>query len=880
MLNAAVEKARTPDRPQTLLILDQFEEVLSRLDDSQSRERLGHYLRTAISSGWRIVVGVRKEYVADIQEIAKQLDRRITLDEDIFNVRNFDMAEAANVIGECAARDSIQCSTELRLLIAGDLAINKQVRPPDLQIVCYSLCEDMTVERYREEGRATGLRAKFVAEMMDLAGNPNLTRGILRDLCDIPNEKKHAPRTSAEILASISVNHPHATVDSVAGVLEHLAEAYIVLKTSATPARWLLVHDYLVEPIKLATEAAETKRESLLAELGSFRAALARDRRLVIPVEKVREIRRNLPQQLISDRVTRNLLRRSSIIGYGKPLGLNLSIVFASLFSVILLTAQWDVWQPIGDASRDVIGLASRDMPLRAWRTTSSEGSKIIISLFGNYERADASQFSVWDTDVGREVGKHSDVKSSGALPNLGPYAAADSVDENRYLWSYNAATGEIRRWDGDKEVDWRHIAPRESRPGAGFVISQFQPAQPQDGVIFERERCTADTPSCIGILLPKSTLNTRSSWREITRASISPDGRAEPGSKELMFFTKNARGWAVSNTTGRTRVTIWPADMTQPLCTSTFDDPMFLVGVSELDGSEYAGFYAPASRQLHMLSTAIEAVPGERACNDVTDTWPGQPGESVASSAVGEALPGISEVLSTPKHFLLRQDELTRTIIWPIQIVQGKFEKPIIASNVAPRVGRAFVWTTGSSTSIWPANRDTVTSLPLAGLSASDQISFDENFGHMLRTNAAGHADLFKIALDTNEGARSVLAIKESGFTNFHFSHDQKAIIGRRRGGELFGWSLNGDTLGALGGIGSRVVWSAYDADCERMLIWTDEGQMLDWRRGIQMPLLGFFPANDCPGSPTRLSGAIRNARIETKNSPLSASVRPEPRF
>jgi hypothetical protein len=346
------------------------------------------------------------------------------------------------------------------------------------------------------------------------------------------------------------------------------------------------------------------------------------------------------------------------------------------------------------------------------------------------------------------------------------------------------------------------------------------------------------------------------------------------------MFFTKKARGWIVSNTTGRTRVTIWRADMTQQLCTSTFDDPMYLVGVSELDGSEYAGFYAPSSRQLHMLSTAIEALPGERGCKDVTDTWPVQPGESVASSASGEALPGISQVLATPRHFLLRQDEPTRTIIWPIQIVQGKFERPIIASNVAPRVDRAFVWTAGSRTSIWPATRDTVTSLTLASLSASDRVSFDENFGYMLRANAVGQADLFKISLDQSGGARSVLAISENGFTSFDFSRDQKAIIGRRRGGQLFGWSLNGDALGALGEVGSNIIWSAYDADCERMLIWTNEGQMLDWRRGIQMPLLGFFPANNCTLSPTDTTSAIRNASIKMRDLPFSARVGSDARF
>src|SRR5262249_27783732 len=93
---------------------------------------------------------------------------------------------------ECAEQDGIVPDQDLPELIADDLAMNGRIRPADLQIVCTALSGDLTVERYRSEGRAAGLRSRFLKSVIEISGDAVLARTVLRALCDIPNNKKSA----------------------------------------------------------------------------------------------------------------------------------------------------------------------------------------------------------------------------------------------------------------------------------------------------------------------------------------------------------------------------------------------------------------------------------------------------------------------------------------------------------------------------------------------------------------------------------------------------------------------------------------------------------------------------------------------------------------
>jgi uncharacterized membrane protein len=74
-ITASAARSGAPSNSGTFLLLDQFEEVLSIVDDPNARRLFGDKLRSALDSQWRIVIGLRKEHLADLQEITRQLGR-------------------------------------------------------------------------------------------------------------------------------------------------------------------------------------------------------------------------------------------------------------------------------------------------------------------------------------------------------------------------------------------------------------------------------------------------------------------------------------------------------------------------------------------------------------------------------------------------------------------------------------------------------------------------------------------------------------------------------------------------------------------------------------------------------------------------------------
>ncbi|MBS0422334.1 MAG: ATP-binding protein [Proteobacteria bacterium] len=840
----------------TLLILDQFEEALLQLTDSDSRRSMGDAIATALASDWKIVIGIRKEYLSDLQDVARALNLRITLAEDIFNVRNFDATEAAAVIEECALRDGIACSKVLCDEIAEDLATNGEVRPPDLQIVCDSLRRQMTIDRYRERGRATGLRAAFLTETMALAGPPELTRSILRQLCDIPNNKKSRdPLTLNELVERVAAGAGKAaTSEAVQAILTNLADAYILVRLgTAELPRWSLIHDYFVEPIKLATEDAETRRESSMAELDFYLAKMVVNKKTVIPLARLRDIKRGAPKHVLEAADTRKLLFRSIVIGYGKPIGLNVLVGALAIVSVLMLGTEWHVWRSMGNAS--IVGGDTNpsEAGLSAWGMASDSGSRIIVASEGDYNHPENRAVSVWDAESGQEIGEYSGSESS-IVSNYLTSLWSPAPSARFYLWSYKPGNGELKRMAGGKTADWSHIIPVAARPGPGFSISLLQPPDPSGGVVFEDFQCQESSTSCMGIFFPATD-----SYREITRQSIAPSGSPATGSgshapvQDSMFFTAGSKGWLARSPDGHARITLWRADMQNLLCDFSTEGSVVLIGVLELNGMVYAALYSPSQQQLHTISASVESIKYAGACPDKVADWP----------KTLTLQPGLVQMLLTPNHFLLRQDEPTKTVIWPIDPVAGKFSDPITAQNVAPRVDGAFVWTLegGSDAGIWLPNRDAFFKVAGLGLASTDRVIINEQGDHLLRTTKEGRGELWRITTSSRT-ADLVLQFKGSGFTSFNFSHNQKAVIGRRRGGQLFGWSLDGQKLGPLGDLGSNMIWSSYDPKCDRMLIWTAEGEILDWRRGIAAPLLGFFPENRC--------GALTKGNVRTaKSSP-----------
>jgi hypothetical protein len=158
--------------------------------------------------------------------------------------------------------------------------------------------------------------------------------------CDIPNNKKAPEPLAADAIAArarAAAPGERATTGAVTAVLQALEQARIVVATgNADVPGWSLIHDYLVEPIKLATEEQTTRSETAVARLDYFVARAQTVSGTVIPPPDLRQIRRDAPPAAILQLTARRLIRRSLLIGYGKPAGAIFGAALATMVLVVM----------------------------------------------------------------------------------------------------------------------------------------------------------------------------------------------------------------------------------------------------------------------------------------------------------------------------------------------------------------------------------------------------------------------------------------------------------------------------------------------------------------------------------------------------------------
>ena len=142
--------------------------------------------------------------------------------------------------------------------MATDLAIEGRVSPTELQIVCAALSGEFTKERYRSSGAARGLLSYFVHDVISVAGNPNLTKSVLRTLCGYHSKTHLREALSPGYIAKMAdadTTGTRAKGEEVISVLKTLEQVRVVMSiNNRSGLVWSLTHDYLVEPIRRIIE--------------------------------------------------------------------------------------------------------------------------------------------------------------------------------------------------------------------------------------------------------------------------------------------------------------------------------------------------------------------------------------------------------------------------------------------------------------------------------------------------------------------------------------------------------------------------------------------------------------------------------------------------
>ena len=815
-----------------VLILDQFEELLSRLPIA-AREALGDKLREALAENWRVVVGIRKDFLAELKEVAARLGRPLSL-QDTFILRNFDVSEAAQVIRECAARDHISIDDELPDLIAADLTVDGAVRPPDIQIVCEVLQSEMTVDKYRRERRASGLRSRFIKDTVELTGDPVLARAVLRELCDLPNNKKRPDPVGVAALvekARTSAPGERATLKSVEEVLTSLYHSYVVVRIKRSDETlWSLIHDYIVEPIKLATEEQATRSEAAGAELDYFLSEVANGRIRTIPLPRLTEIKSHAPPAQLSQNAARRLIRRSTFWGYARPTLLVTAIAVASLASVILLAADWDTWRPYGTPLSHWERTGARDRGQMEAFGPMSSSSHLLVLQSGTFPDADKTRITVWDGESGNRINAY-----SGSL----------SIS-NGHIWSYDSKTGRLSRLTVGKENDsghnWTLITPTSNRPALELAVIGAT-GEPPETVIFQTRLPYHETAVWLAVLNV-----TARTWKVLMRSEVLPNGDESESSPWDYANSSDLHAVLVRNSK-IARLRIFSHDYDQSVLDEQFDTAaVSLLGVLESDHVNYLSLVVdrqaetiPIRRsetksggtpaKLEMLATTKTALPTELSWKP--DGW---------NSGVN--------MFHSGEQFLLVESPQTSSIIWPFDPVTAKFGDPIIAAAPAPDFWPhgTFFWSPKGKkgTMTWPEGSSTPFWLPHVELQSTDRITVTKDRTRLLLVHTDNSAELWEI--DEHNGIDRLLTTIGIPDTNLvEMSSDEHLIIARQDGGIFYGWGLDGKSIGTFGPVGSNVALMTYDAACKRLFMWTQEGRRLQWRFGTYFPFYGFRPAHRC---------------------------------
>lgn len=306
-------------KPTTgIVILDQFEEWFIEYQEPEQRAQIGKFIRKLAErpQRLRIVCAIRREFLIDFHDLSDELPQQLST-TNLFHIRNFTVDQARDVINECATADGLAPDLSFAETAAHDLAEGGQVRPPELQIVCtyLAISGGLSTPKYRQAGGTAGILAHYIQDALSSSRAPDVGARLLRALCDFPARAKRKPRTLDELTNDVNTEgsfDKSKLINTVAEVASHLAFGRILAEEQRQAIKtFVLMHDYLVDAVQLATADVSTKSEEANQLLRYYLAE-----RRVIPLSKLNFIRSFAEARYLSEPAARRLLRKS----FAKPL--------------------------------------------------------------------------------------------------------------------------------------------------------------------------------------------------------------------------------------------------------------------------------------------------------------------------------------------------------------------------------------------------------------------------------------------------------------------------------------------------------------------------------------------------------------------------------
>jgi formylglycine-generating enzyme required for sulfatase activity len=280
------------ERAALVIMLDQFEELFTRLDDPD-RDLFVRELADCLddaSLNVRWVLALRSEYFGNLADFRPRIRNPI---ENYYRLNHLTREEAHEAVEKPLARRGQRFEGGLLDRLLTDLG-KTDVAPPQLQLVCSALYEALpegetviTAALYDQAGGAARILRDHLERVLSRDLQPaqrTAARQLLESL--ITSEQQRIIRTHEELVAELT--RQGVTPQTLDVILGQLIDSRLIKvdETDTGPA-YELAHDYLLGEIKLdpAVQKRKAAQELLEQEVRAYRrygSLLSADRLSVI----------------------------------------------------------------------------------------------------------------------------------------------------------------------------------------------------------------------------------------------------------------------------------------------------------------------------------------------------------------------------------------------------------------------------------------------------------------------------------------------------------------------------------------------------------------------------------------------------------------------
>lgn len=256
------------------LLLDQFEEFFIKTSEPDRRAFIDEFADCLDNSNLKVhwLISMRKEYFGHLGIFTTRIRNPY---ENYYFLNKLSREQACDVITQSAAEFKLSFETGLIDRILDDLG-TEAIDPAELQLVCAGLYEEnadqqnsLTIELYEKEGCATGILSDHLKRVLS-RDIPPAQRTIARQLLEalVTSVPQRATRLHQELIDQFSSKKIAA--EEIDVILNQLINSRLIRADETEDGlTYELVHDYLLEEIKLDPQTKQRKEAEELLQQGT-----------------------------------------------------------------------------------------------------------------------------------------------------------------------------------------------------------------------------------------------------------------------------------------------------------------------------------------------------------------------------------------------------------------------------------------------------------------------------------------------------------------------------------------------------------------------------------------------------------------------------------